>query len=127
VSPSRIPLITRRLTHLCLAAGAAALLAGALLGQRPLAASFALGLAAGLGYFRLLGWDAARRGKSGIMNAVIVLMAKGRFLIVIGAALAAAQLPPLGLPGTLAGLAATQVAFLVAIRRLDEGPRTGPG
>ena len=118
MNPSRIPLINRRLASICLPAVAAALLAGFLLRQRPLAASFALGLVAGLGYFHLLGWDAARRGKSGIMNAVIVLMAKGRFLIVIGAALAAAKLPSLSVPGTLAGLGATWVAFILAIWRL---------
>lgn len=106
-----------RLRLLVLLAMAGTLAAGALLDRLPLAASVVLGLGAGVAYFYLLGWEVSRVGKSGIMNPAKVLMAKSRFLILIGAAIAAAKLPPLSILGTLAGVLATQVAFLVAIRR----------
>ena len=48
--------------------------------------SAAWGLVAGVLYFQLVAVDATLRGKSGIMNAVLVLMARGRLLIVVGAA-----------------------------------------
>lgn len=108
---------TRRIRLICLAMALLASAAGVAAGQPLLGASTALGLATGAAYFQLLGLDAARQGKRGILNAAIVLAAKCRLLLVIGAAIAAARVPGLSVPATLLGVVATHVAFLVAASR----------